>query len=214
MHILLTDILSCPGCGPQFGLILLADRVEDRRVIEGTLGCANCDGRYPVHGGLADLRIPVEQGTAASEAVARVEEDAGVDTAQRALRWAALMGVAEGPGYLLVVGPAAALADGIAALVDNLEVIAASPASAGLAEQPGVSRIMVSTKLPFYSGKVRAVALSGTAASRLLEEGARAVGPLGRLVLEPAPEAVDERLANVGMRIVAKQDHTVVAARM
>ena len=32
MHILLTDALTCPRCGPDFGLIVLAEGVEDRRV--------------------------------------------------------------------------------------------------------------------------------------------------------------------------------------
>ena len=42
MHILLTDTLTCPRCGPDFGLILLAERIEGRRVMDGHLGCANC----------------------------------------------------------------------------------------------------------------------------------------------------------------------------
>ena len=38
MHILLTDLLFCPRCGPQHGLILLANRLEERRVLDGWLG--------------------------------------------------------------------------------------------------------------------------------------------------------------------------------
>lgn len=51
MHLLLTDILSCPRCGPEFGLILLADRIEARRVLAGILGCANCRSKYPIREG-------------------------------------------------------------------------------------------------------------------------------------------------------------------
>ena len=58
MHLLLTDRLTCPRCGPEFGLVLLADRLEDRRVLEGALGCPNCRDRYPVRDGFGDLRPP------------------------------------------------------------------------------------------------------------------------------------------------------------
>jgi uncharacterized protein YbaR (Trm112 family) len=51
MHILLTDILTCPRCGPAFGLILLAEQTAGRRVLQGVLGCANCRERYPVRDG-------------------------------------------------------------------------------------------------------------------------------------------------------------------
>ena len=57
MHILLTDALTCPRCGPEFGLIVLADRTHERRVQSGSLGCANCREKYPVRHAVADLRL-------------------------------------------------------------------------------------------------------------------------------------------------------------
>jgi uncharacterized protein YbaR (Trm112 family) len=48
MHIVLTDVLTCPRCGPEFGLILLAHHVEARRVSSGALGCSNCREKYPI----------------------------------------------------------------------------------------------------------------------------------------------------------------------
>ena len=56
MHLLLTDRLTCPRCGPSFGLILLADRMNDRRVVDGVLGCPNCRDGFPVRDGFGDLR--------------------------------------------------------------------------------------------------------------------------------------------------------------
>lgn len=72
MHILLTDILSCPRCGPEFGLILLADRIEARRVLAGTLGCANCRSKYAIRDGVADLRAAPSAG---AEAGAQTPEE-------------------------------------------------------------------------------------------------------------------------------------------
>ncbi|MGH7555939.1 MAG: hypothetical protein ACREMQ_23295 [Longimicrobiales bacterium] len=208
MHIQLTDILSCPRCGPEFGLILLADHIEERRVLAGTLGCASCQGKYVVRDGVADLRTAEHAAIAAAGGVAEAE-----DAAQRALRFAALMGVTEGPGVLLVIGPAAMLAPRIAEIVANVEVVAAGDAVSALPEQAGVSRIVVGQRLPFYSKRIRGITLSGAAAGPLLEEAARAVGPLGRLVLEPAPDDAVERLTQQGLRIVAQQGDTIVAAR-
>ena len=37
MQLLLTDRLSCPRCGPGFGLILLADRLADRARVSTVL---------------------------------------------------------------------------------------------------------------------------------------------------------------------------------
>lgn len=209
MYILLTDILSCPRCGPESGLILLADRIEARRVVAGTLGCARCRGEYAVRAGVADLRAgPAD----AADGTAAEREPAREAAAERALRWAALMGVAEGPGFVFVTGEAAALAAEIAALIDGIEVVAAGRAAA--AEVPGVSRIEVTDRLPFYSGKIRGVALAGAAADTLLEEAARVLGPLGRLVLEPAPDQAEARLSRAGLRVIARQDRTIVAGRI
>jgi len=55
MHIQLTDILTCPVCGPQHGLILRADRIVERRVRDGALGCPHCRRQYEIRGSAAFL---------------------------------------------------------------------------------------------------------------------------------------------------------------
>jgi uncharacterized protein YbaR (Trm112 family) len=208
MHILLTDHLTCPRCGPEFGLILLAERMENRRVLEGWLGCANCREKYPIVDGFADLRtglveaLPGEGGSA--------PEEGG---REEAFRLAALLGVTEGPGFVLVVGEAARLAPGIAAVVEGIEVVAVDPSLAGWPEVPGVSRLATGAQLPFFSGTMRAVALTGERAEGLLEEGARVVSRLGRLVVQGAGAGVAERLARVGLEPLVAEGETVVAVR-
>ncbi|MEJ2678028.1 MAG: hypothetical protein P8174_03010, partial [Gemmatimonadota bacterium] len=96
MHILLTDILSCPRCGPEHGLVLMAERVEDRRVREGVLGCANCRERYAVHGGLVDLRVAGQEVLGRDSEAESVPD--GAEEPEEAVRLAALMGVTEGSG--------------------------------------------------------------------------------------------------------------------
>lgn len=200
MHILLTDILTCPRCGPAFGLILLADRAEERRVLAGVLGCSNCREKYPIADGAVDFGVVPETVPPARDDVA-------------AERLAAILGVTEGPAFLLLAGPAAAHAAAIARLLDEVEVITIGAAAAA-DDGPAINRLYAGgPQLPIASGKVAAVGLSGAAAETLLDEGARAVTPLGRLVLDPAPEDAAEKLLRHGMRIAAQQDGTAVALR-
>ena len=60
MELSLTDLVTCPRCGPTYGLILIPDEVRERRVVSGLLGCPNCRERYGVEAGVADLRVTGE----------------------------------------------------------------------------------------------------------------------------------------------------------
>jgi uncharacterized protein YbaR (Trm112 family) len=207
MHIVLTDVLACPRCGPSFGLILLADRVENRRVIEGVLGCANCREKFPVRAGLGHLRVEFDEVEPIGVPMS------GRDGGEEAVRLAALAGVSEGPALLLLMGPAARHAPVLADLLENVEITVAGGGLDAWDEMSGVSRLEVGGRLPVHSGSLRAVVLSGAAADALLDEGMRVVGPLGRLVLEPPPADADDRLARNGFRPLARDGRTLVAAR-
>ncbi len=192
MHVLLTDRLSCPRCGPEFGLILLADRVEERRVLEGLLGCSNCRDRFPVSGGFADLRTPPRE-PLEGEAAPAPPDDAVAERLQ------ALLGVAEGPGQIVVVGPAAVHAPALARRTPDVEVVAVSPALAGAEEAPRVSRLAARPGLPFFPRTFRGVVLSGDASPRLLDEAVRVLAPGARVVVLDAGEEVRARLEAAGV---------------
>jgi uncharacterized protein YbaR (Trm112 family) len=229
MHILMTDVLTCPRCGPRFGLILLADRMTpERRVVEGALGCANCREKYPIRGGIIDFTGDAGAPGAAADpdasgaAGASSESgDAGVAAGgeaggdEAAVRIAALLGVTGGPGYVLLAGGAARHAGAFAALIRDVEVVAATdaPAAAGQAAGlPGVSTLVVGRGLPLATARMAGVFLGGDAADALLEEGARAAAPLGRLVLEPAPDGATGRLEAAGMSVLLHEGATIIAA--
>jgi uncharacterized protein YbaR (Trm112 family) len=210
VHILLTDILTCPRCGPRFGLILLADRITERRVVDGALGCANCREKYPIRNGIAEFP-PAAPQPAGTPRPADVE----TPVADEAFRLAALMGVTAGPGYVLLAGAAAVHAQTIADLVGDVEVVtaASSVGAAALPVSPGanVSRLAVGAPLPLADARFAAVTLAGAAADELLEEGARVLSPLGRLVVEPAPADAAERLVAVGLKVLVQEGRTLVA---
>jgi uncharacterized protein YbaR (Trm112 family) len=206
----LTDVLSCPRCGPEHGLVLMADRVEDRRVREGVLGCPNCRERYPVRGGLVDLRAG--QGGAGPEPTVEAAP-AGPGGGEGAVRLAALMGVAEGSGVALIVGRDVGQAAGVASLVPELEVAVLGAGVEGWAEVPGVSRVVAGVGLPFRTGTLSAVALTGSAAVSLEAEGVRVVGLGGRLVLMDAAPGAAERLRATGLLVLVDESGVVVAGR-
>jgi uncharacterized protein YbaR (Trm112 family) len=207
MHILLTDVLTCPRCGPEFGLILVADRIGDRRVLEGRLGCANCREQYPIRGGAVDLRLP------GAAPAAETSPDAVAGDAQEAVvRLAALLGLADAQGTVLVAGPGAAFAGDVAALVPELEVVALVPEPRDAGARPGVTAMAGATApLPFRAGKLRGVAFTGGASEAALAEGVRVLQPGARLVVENAAPGTGEALARLGAQVILEQEGTVVA---
>ncbi|HET6763253.1 MAG TPA: hypothetical protein VFH27_06265 [Longimicrobiaceae bacterium] len=227
MHILLTDRLACPRCGPAFGLILLADRLENRRVIDGRLGCSNCREMYPVAGGAADLRTGPTQPDPPATWSAEGRGEAAV-------RVAALLGMTAGAGPVLIAGPAAELAADVAALVPEVEVVALTArrvertrdavsegpigeADAAHGDRPaasdrgGVSPMAAGAVLPFQDHVMRGVALSGGADDARLAEALRVLVPGARLVVDPAPAGTAEALRGMGAGVLLEQDGVVVA---
>lgn len=202
MHILLTDLLSCPRCGPDFGLLVQADRLEDRRVVSGRLACANCRETYPVRDALADLRVSPSAGGDADAGAAPDDEGAPV-------RLAALMGLSGANGMVLVAGPGARHAAAVSALVPDVEVVAVQPAPRGRGA-PGVSRL-AAEGLPLRSGLLRAAALTGGADDAMLREALRVLAPGARLVVDPAPAGTADALGALGAEVVLDQDGVVVA---
>jgi len=203
MHILLTDITTCPVCGPTHGLILRADTMIDRRVRAGALGCPNCRRQYRIDEGVADL---IAEG-AADPVPAAVPAEYGADMP---VRIAALLGLDRASGFALIAGPAARFAGEVARLAPEFEIVG-DAAHAQAAD--GVSRMLSGPGIPFYAEKLRGVWLSGASAAMRIAEGARVLHPLGRLVVQPAPLDARERLADVGLNVIAEQNETMLASR-
>ena len=205
MHLLLTDRLTCPRCGPGFGLILLAKRLEERRVLEGSLGCPNCRDRFPIEGGFADLRPPPRDRLGTPPAPAPPPSVEAAD------RLAALMGPLEGPGNVALVGEIWAHAARLADRLPDIEVVALDAAARAGAETERVSRMMAGPELPFQPWTFRALALAGGAVA--LEEAVRVVARGGRVVVERAPPDARARLEALRARILLDEGGWIVALR-
>lgn len=215
MHLLLTDRLTCPRCGPRFGLILLAREMRDRRVLEGTFGCSNCRDQYPVEEGFGDLRAPPRAPLPPQEPAAAESSEAGsgMEDPAEALRLAALMGVTEGPGTLLLVGPSALHGGSVSRLIPGIEVVGMDPGLRFLPQQEGVSRLVSRPGIPFSSGTFLGVTLSGPFEGGLVMEALRVLSPLGRIALRgPSPE-VSALLKEGGLQILLEEDGFLVAQK-
>ena len=162
MHLLLTDRLTCPRCGPDFGLILLAREIVDRRVLDGEVGCANCREHFAVEGGFVDLRWPREPEPAP---VSKPDVDPAL-----AVKVAALLGLTDGSGFILLAGRITTAAAALSEMLKGDEWIALGEHLRGVAEHAGVSRLVASPdRLPLSTQGLRGAALDADHAEWLPE---------------------------------------------
>ena len=207
MHILLTDRLTCPRCGPEFGLILISDRMEERRVLEGSLGCPNCRDRFPIRAGCGDLRPPPRAQLAGPN---RMDPP----TSPSPVEIAALLGVTEGPGNLALLGDMAGHAQAVAGLVPGVEVVAITRELQGEGETDGVSRLVVGSRLPFQTQSLRGVALFAAEGPRRASDVARVVARFARVVVWGDVEGWGEALEAEGLDVVISEEKALVATRV
>lgn len=205
MHLLLTDRLVCVRCGPAFGLVLRADRMEDRRALEGGLGCPNCREVYPIRGGAGDLRPPPRTDLAEASLPEPGEDEV--------LRAQALLGVTEGPGEVVLAGTGARFAPALAHRVSGMEMVAIHPAVLAWGEEEGVSRLVAGSRLPFFDRGLRGVLMEGAVDRDLLREGARVLAPGHRIVVLEAPVGTADALLASGLTVQLDQEGVVVARR-
>ena len=191
-------------------MVLRVDSGVERRVREGALGCSNCRDNFPIHEGFVDLRAPPrgERGRGLAGEPGAVDEEA-----EEAERVVALLGIPRGPGVVTVVGGPARHAAAVAARVDDLMVVAIDPDLVRWDEAPGVSRMIAAPGLPFFSRMLRGAVVDGRLGGAWIEEAARVVAPMSRVVVQDAPVEASRTLAEAGLRVLAEEAETVVAAR-
>ena len=199
----LTDLLACPSCGPEHGLVLLVEEVRDRRVRRGWLGCSHCRTDYPVRDGVARLML---------EADAERAVPASYEEGELALKVLALSGLAEKRGVLVLGERLAHVAVRVAELAPELEVVAMGGGEEnGVLD--GVSHVACSASWPLVDGRADCVAIaSGGDPTRVSMAGQR-VGIGGRLLLFDAREEDVEEMSRIGLGLLAAEAGTVVAER-
>ena len=186
MFIELVDSLRCLAPHEDTWLVASADRMDGRRIVEGTLGCPTCRATYPILDGIVWLGA-APGGTLPDEGP--LSADA---LEHEALRLAALLDLRE-PGTRALVGGALGRAAHVLAAITQSELLLVDP-PASVEPGEGVSILRTGGRIPLAEGSMRAVALDertvGAMAGALhaLRDAGRLVAPAGA----PVPAEVTE----------------------
>ncbi|HTL95538.1 MAG TPA: Trm112 family protein [Gemmatimonadaceae bacterium] len=210
MFIEVVDAFRCPRPHELTWLVASADRLEDRDILAGELGCPVCGARYPIVDGVVDFRPAAARAPASGATAAPVPRD----VPDRALRAAALLGLTEPGGLVVLAGGWGDAAHEVAALAEGVHVLAVDPlgvVSSGF----GVSVVRAADTLPMRPESVRAVALDDAhAAPPFLETSVAALRPSGRLLVPAGagiPAGIVERARDAHEWLGEKQDLTTLA---
>ena len=208
MFIEVVDAFRCPRPHELTWLVASADRLLDRDILTGELGCPVCGARYPIVDGVADFR------PAGARAPAPASPAAPADVPDRALRAAALLGLTEPGGLVVLAGTWGDAAHEVAALVEGIHVLAVDPLG-GVSSGFGVSVVRAPDALPMRPESVRAVALDDAhTGAPFLASSVAALKPSGRLLVSagaPVPAGIVERARDAHDWLGEKHDLTALA---
>jgi uncharacterized protein YbaR (Trm112 family) len=166
MHLDVIPALRCPRPHEDAALVLVADETRARHVVTGVLGCPVCEAEYPIRASVAYFTRPTTGGAA--------------DAPAELLRTAAMLGLTEPGGIVMLGGHWAASAEAIGDIADALVLVVNPPAYGAYGER--VSVLHVGDRLPIAAKALRAAAIDASTAGI-----AAVLRPNGRLV---APNAV------------------------
>ena len=193
MFIELTEFLRCPADHPDAHCVLVPEEIVGRNVARGVVGCPTCRREYSISKGVVRFGLPPSLPPAPG-----LSDPTAV---------AALLGLTGPGGYVVLVGSAARLADGLAKLMDAVHFVGVN-APAEVGETPVLSLLEAETTVPLRSSIARGVVLGAEhvkepwadEAARVLLRGLRLVA----LVDTTEIEGVDQLAAGKGMWVGQK----------
>ena len=201
MFIELVDSLRCLEPHEETWLVAAAGRMDGRHLVEGVLGCPVCRRQYAVSDGTA--WFSARQPHAGDPGLTTLAADADPEHVTRA---AALLGLSQAGGIVVLGGPWGAYADAVADLGVSHVVVLNARADEASAQE--VSSIVVDDRLPFGAAALRGVAVDQGLASRaLLVSAASSLRSRGRLVAPSDAEVPD------GVEVLARDEVNWVAER-
>lgn len=194
MFIELTDHLRCPADHAEQYLVLLPDRIVERSVIAGRLGCPVCGRTWPVVEGVAELGGPPPgppSGAVLDPAAMHV-----------------LLGLSGPGGYAALVGSAAEAWRGLAAELKGVALVAVNP-PAGIADAAPALSVVRAPLIPLKARSLRGVVLGAEVSNdpHWVREAARATLPGLRVVGRGAEPELPE------LELLASAEGHWVAAR-
>jgi hypothetical protein len=174
MHLDVIPTLRCPREHEESGLVLVADATSGRHVVTGVLGRPVCEAEYPIRAGVAYF-------VDSAEGAADPRNDEIIQTA-------AMLGLTEPGGVILLGGHWASTADAISEIGGALVLVVNPPAITQYAEP--VSVMYAGDQLPIAEHALRAAAIDAP-----IRDVASVLRPKGRLVAThavPVPPDIAE----------------------
>lgn len=208
MFIELLDLLRCPRQHDDTWLVASFQKVSNRNVEEGTLGCPICSAQYPIENGIADFSAG-----AGSPSCDEQRSGASHRREELATRAGAFLDATE-PGATVVLGGVWAYAAEQLAELAGVRVFALNPPP-GVTETAAVGLIRVAADIPVARDSCLGVAVDAwfnagiiASAMRVTRPGGRVVGPA--VIPPPAELAV---LAQDADYWVARKAPSVIPLR-
>lgn len=213
----LSEALACPRCGPPQGVIVLVDELSESRVIEGRLDCPSCESRFAIAAGVVDFGAPESDLEDSTAAAARLEASPTPEP-DRAVLLAALLGLHEASGYVLLGPGLETVAADLTNLAGESEFVLLSAAPPAPEDAKALSsRVSVvcgtqPDRLPLLNNRLAGAGLVAASADLCLAAYA-AVRPGANLaVLDPLP-GTEALLAGAGAQVLAAEDRAIAVRR-
>ena len=203
MFIELVDVLRCVRPHEDSWLVLSASKMEDRQVIDGELGCPVCRARYPIREGAVYFDFAVHRAVQLSFSDPARLPDA-------AFRIAALLGLAEPGGIVVVAGGFVVLASQLAMIAGDTQIVCLNPIVTAPASA-SISGLHSERTIPLASASCRGIAVESACATdawleecvRVLKVGGRLMAPVGATVPAEMKELARDDEAWVAERTTA-----------
>lgn len=144
MHLDVVPSLRCPRPHEDSALVLVAESTEGRHVIAGVLGCPVCEAEYPIRAGVAYF--------------ADAPPSTPAPPAAETLRTAAMLGLTEPGGVILLAGRWSTAADAMSEIAEAFVLVVNPLAPAMYTER--VSVLYAGDRLPIAARAIRAAAIA------------------------------------------------------
>lgn len=193
MHVDLIEFLRCVQPHEPTWLVASVDRIKERDILFGRLGCPVCSTEYPIRDGIGDFRRCGElPEPAMREGVSR-DLASAVGTGDLALRAAALLDLTTPGGFVLLAGSWSVAAFELVAMLDGVHALVLNPEPL-IASGFGVSILLSDDRIPIRVGSCRGAALDATHSTvGWMTETVSVIRPEGRLIAQadaPIPSDV------------------------
>jgi uncharacterized protein YbaR (Trm112 family) len=195
MHIELTEMLRCPEPHREEFLVLSTSEMNGRMVWIGLVGCPVCHRNFEIIDGVVDFS-EVVTGERQLRAVRRTPApESPVLLDPQSLQ--ALLELSGPGGYIVLVGSAARLAEGLAGLMGGVHFVGIN-APPDVEELPVLTLLQTDRVIPLRQAMARGVVVGAELArTPWVAEGVRVLLSGRRLVIE------DEQAAPAGLKKLA-----------